>query len=290
MSRWKAIGASVPGQSHIRSGFGCDDAYGWRTSPQGTCLIVADGAGSAEHSALGSHAAVAACLDWTHRNGGADSGKSLRDAFAFARSELTSLAEREGLELRTLATTLGAVWHTGDQIQICQIGDTIIVRRDPDGFFVTVDPPEKFEYVNEAVFLTQDVAFEHVRSTTLPASQLSTVALSTDGLRYKILSDLATFEPFTPFFEDVFAFVRRPGATEASIAHFLDSLDDQTGDDKTLVLGVLDEAGTMDSEVVAFGPEPSLVGRTATGIHRDEDQSDDGPSAPQSPSPEVRRN
>ncbi len=271
---WKAVGNSVPGNSHVAAGLGCDDAYGWRIGADATCFIVADGAGSAENSAVGSHAAIAAALDWLHRSIVTDDGvvPSLADCFRVVRKELEALAARDGVSLQSLSTTLGVFWQIGDEVQICQIGDTIVVVRSVDGEYTTINPPEKFEYVNEAVFLTSDSAFDHFRSHTMAAHEVTAVALSTDGLRFKILADLATFEPFPPFFDDIFAFAAKPKASNASISKFLNSIEDQSGDDKTLVIGVR-QNGSVEHEQVVFGPDPSLVGRHAPAFQRPSDSS-----------------
>jgi serine/threonine protein phosphatase PrpC len=62
-SLWRILGASVRGTSHYKSGRGCDDAHAYRQQENGTLLIaVADGAGSATHSAKGASKAVQTAL------------------------------------------------------------------------------------------------------------------------------------------------------------------------------------------------------------------------------------
>ena len=52
---WQVLGASVPGAGHVRGGQDCQDAHRWRALPGGVLVVaVADGAGSAPRSELGS--------------------------------------------------------------------------------------------------------------------------------------------------------------------------------------------------------------------------------------------
>ena len=62
------------------------------------------------------------------------------------------------------------------------------------------------EYANETTFVTGTDALAELRVDTLREDETDAIALSTDGLRYKILDDLATYRPYEPFFEDLFAY------------------------------------------------------------------------------------
>jgi len=92
--------------------------------------------------------------------------------------------------------------------------------------------------VNETAFLTGPDALGELRINVTPAARADTVFLATDGLRFKILDDLATAAPFAPFFEDLAAFARSPLASDDAVRAFLAGLDDQSGDDKTVIAAV----------------------------------------------------
>jgi hypothetical protein len=63
-STWRVLGASVIGTSHMKTGRGCDDAHLYQEEWDGTLLIaVADGAGSARHSAIGADRAVKTAIE-----------------------------------------------------------------------------------------------------------------------------------------------------------------------------------------------------------------------------------
>jgi len=188
----------------------------------------------------------------------------------------------EGVEASTLATTLGVVVIQDGRLSVGQVGDTIVVVRMADGTLETVSPAEKFEYVNETVFITSESAFDHLRLAEMDAGLVTGIALSTDGLRFKILSNLETNVPYGPFFEDVFAYAAGGRATNSAVAKFLNGLDDQSGDDKTLVVATVD-AG------LDFGTDTELVGpRDRTGPTKDPVPSAvNEPDPTGDPSPEV---
>ena len=233
---WKVIGASVPGSSHIAAGTGCEDAADWAVRAGVTCLAVADGAGSRPLAHEGARAAVARVLSRVDVPVG-DPADWLADALDDARAALEELAKSSGTDVDQYATTLAVAVLTAEAVGIAQIGDTIAVVGQ-GGEFQAVDPAPRFEYANETVFLTAPGAVATARIVVHPADGVDEVFLSTDGLRLKITDDLALGTPYQPFFADVAAYVRSPAADPDAIREFLLNLDDQTGDDKTLVAAV----------------------------------------------------
>jgi hypothetical protein len=261
---WTAIGSAVTGTSHELVGRGCEDSFGWQVGDGRVAMAVADGAGSRSHSDLGSHAAVSAILEWAHTSEPSADGSGLVHGFEQVREALRQLAGRTSCEFDDLATTLGVVVVGPEVVEVGQIGDTIIVLLLDDGSLVMSSPPETFEYVNETVFVTADSALSHLRVDTFPATSVQAAALSTDGLRFKILGDLATHEPYAPFFDDIFNYARTDGSNNAAVGRFLSGLDDQSGDDKTLVIGVRGPVGALDpgrpAGPAVIGPERALTG------------------------------
>ncbi len=261
---WRAIGNAVTGTSHEVAGRGCEDSFGWQIGADRLVLAIADGAGSRSHSDIGSHAAVSAILDWTHTSVPSVDGSGLIHGFERVREVLDDVASRTPCQFDDLATTLGVVVVGPEVVEVGQIGDTIIVLMLDDGSLVMPSPPESFEYVNETVFVTADSALSHLRVDAYPAASVQAAALSTDGLRFKILDDLTTYEPFAPFFDDIFNYARSEGSNNGAVGRFLSGLDDQSGDDKTLVIGVKGAAGAPDSDLApgqaVIGPERALAG------------------------------
>jgi hypothetical protein len=246
---WKVIGASVPGSAHLRAGRGCDDASQWIGGTDVMCLTVADGAGSRPLSSRGSRIAVdtVAELAAAVQRGDsteADPGAWLTAVFVEVHRRIAEAAGGRDHDRHDYATTLAVAVLIGDQIAIGQVGDTIAVVGGPGGY-VSVAPAPQYEYANETVFVTQSDFGGHLRVETVPADGVDEVYLSTDGLRYKILDDLAKSVPYEPFFADLGAYARTPAAGPKSIEKFLTTVDDQTGDDLSLVVAVrTDGAGS----------------------------------------------
>jgi hypothetical protein len=114
---------------------------------------------------------------------------------------------------------------------------------------------ERGEHVNETVFLTSRGALaEHLRTFAAPADTVDALALATDGLRYQVLDDPAAHRPFAPFFQAAWAYARRSDATPEAVTAFLDEVEDQSGDDKTLVLAVRDRSGTAPATCLSARP------------------------------------
>ena len=238
---WKAIGASVAGRSHEAAGKGCEDASGWLAEPGLTCLAVADGAGSRPLSGTGAAFAVRRALRLAMQSARCpetgDPAACLRLIFQDVREQITAMAKEDGNDVGDYATTLAVMILAGDMLGLGQVGDTIAVV-GCRGQYETVAPAPRYEYVNETTFITDDSALEQLRITARPSVEVDAVFLSTDGLRFKILADLAAATPFVPFFDDLQAYVRSPGASEDSVRRFLAGIEDQSGDDKTLVATV----------------------------------------------------
>jgi hypothetical protein len=240
---WKVIGASVTGRSHEAAGKDCEDASDWLTAPGLTCLAIADGAGSRPMSRDGASLAVRCALETARLLAAGQSADPvdlaawLRAIFAGARDQIYTIAAAESRDAADYAATLAVAIMTSEVIGIGQIGDTIAVTGSA-GRYQTAAPAPRGEYVNETTFITAAGALDALRITTLPAAEVDSVFLSTDGLRFKILDDLAAASPFTPFFEDLMAYALSPDATPDAVRRFLAGLDDQSGDDKSLLAGV----------------------------------------------------
>ena len=238
---WKVIGSSVTGDSHVSGGTRCQDASGWRRQSGITCLAVADGAGSRPLSATGSALAVEQALETVaslamDESAPADLTDWLRSAFDRARDRIVAFASSKARTPGEYATTLAVAILTPDRVALGQVGDSIAVIGGP-GQYLTVCPEAKGEYANETYFITAADWAEHLRVAVL-AGSADVVALSTDGLRYKI-TNIRTTAAFGPFFDELVNYGQDAEASSDGIGKFLAGLDnDQTGDDKSLVAAI----------------------------------------------------
>ncbi len=236
---WRLLGGSVPGSLHRRQGRGCDDAFGWHVDDALVVAVTADGAGSRPGtSAFGAFTAVEAVLT------AAQDDPAVEHLFHMALSAVDDAADGLGVAADLLATTLSVVVVAGACVAVGQVGDGIAVHGAGDAVEV-VAVGERPEHVNETVFLTTPGALsDHLRTFCVSAEAVDALALTTDGLRYQVLDDVPAHRPFAPFFREAWAYARRPDATPEAVTAFLDEIEDQSGDDKTLVLAVRDRSGT----------------------------------------------
>ena len=256
--RWKVSGASVIGTSHRRSGLPCQDSSSYRIAGEVLIAAVADGAGSASMSDVGSALAAETSVrtaesllheyhDHTpHPLHETCLKLVVTGAVEEARRELHEESQRREVDVRQLATTLLLAVHTRDTLAAAQIGDGAMVVSDDPGSYTTIIAPQRGEYANQTNFLTSsdamsklDVVTDHVDGNT------HRLAMFTDGLQNLVLR-AADDSPHAPFFNPLFAWMgSQPDSDDTSrkLAAFLESprVTNRADDDLTLLLAALTE-------------------------------------------------
>ena len=263
--------ASVTGTSHNRSGLPCQDSSNYRIAGEVLIAAVADGAGSAAMSDVGSALAAETSVRATQRL-----LHELHDhtphplhetclkrvvvsAVEEARRELNEESQRREVEARQLATTLLLAVHTKDILAAAQIGDGAMVVSDGSGAYATFITPQRGEYANQTNFLTSpdamsklDVRVERVAALVRPepvegrsGDSNAMLAMFTDGLQNLVLR-ASDDSPHAPFFNPVFAWMSSQPVsddTDRKLAAFLESprVTDRADDDLTLLLAALKE-------------------------------------------------
>jgi serine/threonine protein phosphatase PrpC len=250
LARWSIVGASVVGSGHISQDRGCDDANAYAVLGEDTVVLaVADGAGSARQGALGAQTAVRSVLsrvEGTFRTNGPFQLEILEEflcnIFDNARSDIQQLALETNSEfnLEDYATTLLVALATPGWTAVAQVGDGLIVA-EFDSSVRALTRPDHGEYLNETHFLTSSHYEDYLHVVVEPIGFSSLVLLS-DGLE-PIATDLATGEPFPPFFHPLVAFARSRPANEDQLVALLSSprVCQRTDDDKTIVIAVWSE-------------------------------------------------
>lgn len=255
---WVVSGASVIGTSHNRSGFPCQDSSNYRIAGEVLIAAVADGAGSATMSDVGSELAAEASVrtaeqllqdlhDHTpHSLHETCLKRVVVGAVEEARRELHVESQRREVDVRQLATTLLLAVHTRDFVAAAQIGDGAMVMSDRPGPYTTFITPQRGEYANQTNFLTStdamsklDVRVERVNGSS------SRLAMFTDGLQNLVLRT-ADDSPHAPFFNPVFNWIATQPVsddTDRKLAAFLESprVTNRADDDLTLLLAALEE-------------------------------------------------
>jgi hypothetical protein len=244
---WRYGSGCLPGVSHERLGWPCQDACEVRTLELGTVLAVAvaDGAGSAPRGGDGAKAVCRHFHDHVEQfrlapELGVDAVRRWGErVFNSLRDHLREMAARADEPLEAYATTfLGAVLAPRYACFL-QVGDGAIVVRDLRGRnWQLVFRPLRGEYANETLFLTSDGAADAQQIRPFEGD-LDTVALFTDGIERVALYRMEE-APHGPFFEYVSDLVARAEDPDAAIRAFLasDALRQRVDDDLTLVVAL----------------------------------------------------
>lgn len=261
LGSWKYVAASVIGSSHTQSGSPCQDhSTCVAIGEDGLLVVASDGAGSAEHSAIG---ATLVCSTLHERMVAfVDSGGQLAkieselvdEWFATVVDRLRIQALALGVPIRELAATLVAAVLTETSAAYFQIGDGGIVV-GVGGQYQVAMWPASGEYANTTFFVTDDDARASFR-ISLNAPPVDEVAVFTDGLQALTLN-FAAREVHAPFFDGLFPRLRAEPSGESSeltdlLKEYLDSarINQRTDDDKTLILAT--RLGSLVAAAPAF--------------------------------------
>jgi hypothetical protein len=249
--RWQVVGASVQGESHRRKGQPCQDAHHWNELEGGILVVaVADGAGSAACSEIGSVLAVEGAITTaaTQLVAGVPATQeewyqALQQIFVSARAGVVEGAEELDLPVADLHTTLLVAIATPDHLAAGQVGDGAVVARLSDNTFQAFTRPMMIdqEYVNETNFLTSPSFLEHTQ-LLVQSIAVTGLALFSDGLQMLALKmPQASPHPafFAPLLQLLAAAPERERA-ESQLHTFLLSprIAERAADDLTLVLAV----------------------------------------------------
>jgi hypothetical protein len=252
---WRHIGQSLQGASHLADETPCQDNHGVRVlgedGSRTLIACVADGAGSAKHSELGSSIACNSIIEnaskYFEKEGGFEDlqQRTILEWCEDARAQILDAATSHDCRIRDFATTLCVAIIGPSSSYFLQIGDGAIILGN-DTLYGVVFWPQSGEYANSTNFLTSDEYAEQLEFLATP-STCSKVALMTDGIeRLALRFDIQT--PHTPFFDPLFRALRSAANVDSlneGLRGFLgsDSVQLRSDDDKTLVLATRTEVG-----------------------------------------------
>lgn len=268
---WTACGASVVGSEHRRRGLGCDDAYSYGIFGDFLVAAVADGAGSVTGtSAWGAYIACRGVLkdamnpefvDRFRSGSTAEAMQLMRSLFVGALQRVHRQAAAMGLDSAWLSTTLCVAMADSNLAAFAQVGDGVIATERGEVIKTSLTQ-RKDSYANITSFLQSERALDD-SLRIICQSEVTAFALSTDGMSYKI-TDVATGAAYQPFFRGSWQHLRA-GARSEQLRQMLGSIkDDQTGDDKTLVLAALQEtAAPAGAEIIRWEHSGSPSGPDA---------------------------
>ena len=273
---WVIVGASVIGKDHIRLGKPCQDSFHYELLRNGWGIaIVADGAGSAQNSHLGSafvakEAARRYFGDLIVKQGWY-MGKNIpseeewqelaNNKWKEVRGDLEGYAKREDLDAKSLACTAIVAVFSPTTILVTHIGDGRAGYRNDKEEWKPLIKPYKGEEANSTIFLTsiswREESPKYIESKIIN-DQITAFTLMSDGCEKhafecsKVDADGNWSDPNLPysrFFESLAnnLLQMKTKGINPKVMHekwetFLESgtegLENEA-DDKTLILGVL---------------------------------------------------
>ncbi len=188
---WSLLLAARRGRLHAHRGEHREDAGTLLTFSGGWCAAVADGAGSATFSRLGSaiaaHAATHALRDaLQHGHAPAASLEQALDVAARAANDaMRRFAQLAGVALRDLRTTLLLVVSHAGRIGSLQVGDGAIALLDRNDRVTLPHPGDSGDFSGEVThFLPDDGAVERLlASRTVQANaDVAGILVASDGV------------------------------------------------------------------------------------------------------------
>ena len=248
---WKAACHYSTGVRHQKYGLPCQDYGEYRLFGSVIIGAVADGAGSAKYSDLGSQLAVKSMLAYLEKfeqefscSSSELIAKSANKIFAEGTQQVISILSNKAIsnhcDLNELACTLIAFIATSNWIAAMQIGDGFLVLRLHDEpSYQLLFHPDKGEFINETTFITSGNISEIMQVQTI-VGNLKFICASTDGLE-NVCINLRDWLPFAPFFKPLETYLEEtnnPEKDKQYLIQFLESecLQSRTNDDKTLLL------------------------------------------------------
>ena len=229
---------------------------------------MADGAGSASEGALGAELAVTSVLrraqDTFSPLATEESAIAvLRNWVYAARIRLEEEAQKRGIGLSDVATTLLITFVTTRFAAVAQIGDGAIISRDRCGDIQLLTNMVVGEYVNETTFLTSTDTELQVCAWS---GEVQQIMLFTDGLQ-RVALQWPGPDAHAPFCAPLFDFIARssPDLThEEQVRKFLTSarIRQRCDDDLTLVLAHRAESQTQQYRRDKDLPELGCVERS----------------------------
>jgi hypothetical protein len=246
---WRTTGISVA----LPTKSVCQDTHLWRQLDDNTLVVtVADGAGGAPRAEYGSEIASRSAMDyvvanvipWDSKDTDFDWPKMLTGAMEAAIKAVRAEAVAQSVPADHFATTLIVAIAMRGLVAAAQLGDGMVFIADREGAIVRLTIPQRGEYSNETNMITSQCAADKVQIAVW-RDYVTGIAVMTDGL-LPITTILPHYKPFSPFFTNLFAFLRSTEDSQQALnklKSFLlsERVQSGTGDDLTLVLAVPDE-------------------------------------------------
>lgn len=224
---WFGAGASVAGMGRTEN----QDAWALDRTPDRLIAVVSDGAGTAPQGALGAQTVVRLTHAYLKQNFPPNPQILLNILQKKLRAYPGGIMDR--------AATLVAVVATPQETYCIQVGDGFAVVRFEDAYDLLI-APQKGEYANQTVFVTQGDAGDHIKLYHVE-KKVKFLCMATDGLETVALFQ-HNWKPHGGFFNPLDRYIQKTDCQKdatQTLTQFLDSSDLQrkSWDDKTIILG-----------------------------------------------------
>lgn len=182
---FKEFHYQVRGRGHLRDRTPVQDRTKHLAHRGVQVLCLADGAGSASHSDIGAQTVVdegcAALLERFDDVAGSDDGVGVKvELLNRLLGKLASVAERNNVELRELASTFLCVAVSDDKFVGAHIGDGVIGYLK-NGELKVISGPDNSEFANQTTFVTSGRAAESMRLFRGSLDGITGFVLMSDG-------------------------------------------------------------------------------------------------------------
>jgi len=256
---WHVVGVSARGVAHIKHGTPCQDSHVWQALPGGGVVVaVADGAGSASLSQLGSARAALAVVEWVSElmkdespRDDAEWRAMLTAALQTAHESVLEAAKKRKVSPRELATTLIVLVATPQIAAAAQVGDGAAIVMNGNGEPVAITAPQSGEFINETLFFTSP---DYLKAAQfgLWRGTVTGLGVISDGLQLLALK-MPEAVPHAAFFSPLLQFLHESEDlhdAEQELRDFMasDRIRQRADDDLTLVLGALHQVQPPTAE------------------------------------------
>ena len=265
--QWRVAAATAAGSSHVRSNIPNQDAVDYRLvkagSSQVVVIAVADGAGSAPHSAEGSQIAVRVAVESMvgaiHKRPPAAFVKHLatslvRDAIKRAKNAVVRYGKAHNIPVRDLACTLIVAAASERLMTAAQVGDGAVAAFNiGSGATRTLCAADTGEYANETTFITSRARPHQAAGVGhASGSDYDALALITDGLQNLALK-MPEREAFLGFWNPILNDLSQtddPEAVPGRLHTFIsgERVQSRTSDDVTIAIAVRSGASSPEAQ------------------------------------------
>ncbi len=232
---------ALTGKKHLLENKPCQDFSKYAHNNSIQVIALADGAGCSNYSQIGSKITTEMVCKLILEKFNYLIHLSTSEISSSIVTEiqvlLSSEADKQGLEVRDLSSTLLFAATDGDKLLYGHIGDGYIVRVVNNEPTEVLSYPDNGEYANQTYFITNPDAASLLKVNVVPMHRESIIYLLSDGPS-AVLFQKKPFE-ISSVFQNIFKWISDNStekAYEAILENFKDSISVRTNDDCSLAL------------------------------------------------------